>query len=157
MPDYDSWESLTAAAQEKCKTILEKDIAPVAKDILKKHIQADIYDVYTPTTNGWVNGQTYKRRHVLEGSIYHSFIAEDEILVTSNATASKSIIRGYSFHNRRPGSFLKLLEVGNMGFLGDCTPKFKYPRPAVRNAQTEIDKSSAIKAAIRAGIAKQFN
>ena len=38
MPDYDSWETLTAAAQEKCKLILEKDVAPIAKDILKRQI-----------------------------------------------------------------------------------------------------------------------
>lgn len=152
MPDYDSWESLTAAAQAKCRVILDKNIAPVAKDILKKHIKTDIYDAYTPIKNGWVNGQTYKRRHVLEGSVYHSFIADNEILVTSNATASKAVIKGYSFHNRRPGSFLKLLEVGNMGIWAHG-----FPRPAVGNAQAEINKSSAIKAAIRAGIAKQFN
>lgn len=124
MPDYDSWESLTAAAQDRCKTILEKDVAPIAENILKRHIQSDIYDVYTPITNGWVNGQTYQRRHVLENSVYHCFIADDEILITSNAPASKSIVKGYSFHNRRPGSFLKLLETGHMGIW-----RHGFPRP----------------------------
>lgn len=152
MPNYDSWEALTAAAQEKCKTILEKDVSPVAKEILKKHIRSDIYDVYTPIPNGWVNGQTYQRRHVLEGSIYHSLIADDEVLITSNATASKSVVKGYSFHNRRPGSFLKLLETGNMGIWAHG-----FPRPAVGKAQLEINKSAAIEAAIRDGIAKRFN
>ncbi len=152
MPDYDSWETLTAAAQEKCKLILEKDVAPIAKDILKRHIRIDIYDTYTPIPNGWVNGQTYKRRHVLDNSVYHSFISDDEILITSNATASKPVIKGYSFHNRRPGSFLKLLETGRMGIWAHG-----FPRPAVGNAQAEINRSSAIKSAIRAGIARQFN
>lgn len=52
MADYSNWDSLVEAARSKCATILEKDVAPVAKEILKKHIQSDIYDVYTPTPNG---------------------------------------------------------------------------------------------------------
>lgn len=152
MPDYDSWEALTSAAQKKCRTILDKDIAPIAEDILKKYIKSDIYDAYTPIPNGWVGGQTYERRHVLDGSVCHSFISDDEILITSNETASKSVVKGYSFHNRRPGSFLKLLETGNMGIWAHG-----FPRPAVGNAQKEINRSAIVRAAIRSGIAKQFN
>ena len=152
MPDYDSWESLTSAAQAKCKTILDKEIAPVAEDIVRQHIQSDIYDVYTPIPNGWVNGTTYKRRHVLDKSVYHSFISDDEIMITSNATASKSVVRGYSFHNRRPGSFLKLLETGRMGIW-----RHGFPRPAITKAQNEINKSSTIRHAIQSGLDRYFN
>lgn len=125
MPDYDNWEELCEAAQGRCKDILSRDVAPVAIQIVKKHIQKDIYDAYTPITGGWVNGTTYSRRHVLEGSVYHTFIHDDEIMVTSNATASKSVVKGYSFHNRRPGSFLQLLESGHMGIW-----RHGFPRPA---------------------------
>lgn len=151
MPDYGSWEELCEAAQGKCKDILNRDVAPVAIQIVKKHIKEDIYDAYTPIIGGWVNGTTYSRRHVLDGSVYHTFIHEDEIMVTSNATASKSVVKGYSFHNRRPGSFLQLLESGNMGIWRNG-----FPRPAIGNAQDEINQSSAIRSAIRSGLKRYF-
>jgi len=151
MPVYDSWEGLCDAVQKKCNDILKRDVAPVAKEIVKKHIQSDIYDVYTPKTNAWVGGTTYKRRFVLLGSVYSTFTHEDEIMVTSNATASKSVVPGYSFHNRRPGSFLKLLETGNMGIW-----RGGFPRPAIGNAQKEIDRSSAIRNAIQSGLDRYF-
>lgn len=152
MPEYDSWEALTAAAQEKCKTILTKDVAPIAKEIVKRHIQTDIYDVYTPIPNGWVNGTTYRRRYALGKSVYYSLVADDEIMITSNAAASKSVIKGYSFHNRRPGSFFKLLETGRMGIW-----RHGFPRPAISNAQAEIDRSRAVRSAIEDGLKRQFN
>lgn len=151
MPDYSSWEELCAAAQNKCHEILDRDVAPVARDIVKRHIQHDIYDVYTPIPNGWVNGTTYQRRHVLSSSVYHTFVHDDEIMVTSNATASKAVVPGYSFHNRRPGSFLKLLETGRMGIW-----RGGFPRPAIGKAQEEINHSSAIRNAIRSGLDRYF-
>lgn len=151
MPDYGSWEELCDAAQKRCHDILKRDVAPVAKEIVKKHIQSDIYDAYTPITNGWVGGKTYQRRYVLGGSVYDTFINDDEIMVTSNATASKSVVPGYSFHNRRPGSFLKLLETGRMGIW-----RGGFPRPAIGNAQKEIDRSSAIRDAIQSGLNRYF-
>lgn len=151
MPDYGSWEELCDAAQKKCHDVLKRDVAPVAKEIVKKHIQRDIYDVYTPTPHGWVNGTTYQRRHVLNSSVYCEFVNDDEIMVTSRATASKSVVPGYSFHNRRPGSFLKLLETGRMGIWRNG-----FPRPAIGNAQKEIDHSSAIRNAIQSGLDRYF-
>lgn len=152
MPEYDTWESLVEAAQQRCANVLTKDVAPIATAILKRHIISDIYGAYTPIENGWVNGTTYQRRHVLENSLYHTLIATDEILITSNATTSKSVVKGYSFHNRRLGSFLKLLESGNMGIWRNG-----FPRPAVSNAQAEIDRSTEIRNSIQRGLNREFN
>lgn len=146
----DSWESLTDVVQERCVDILDKVVAPIAKEIVRKHIDEDIYSVYTPIKNGWVSSDgepiTYKRRNLLlkNGSIYHRFSAADEIMITSDVTASPAIIKGWSFHRRYPGAFLKLLETGNMGIW-----RRGFPRPAIRNAQREIDNSSKIRRAIR--------
>ncbi len=151
--DYNDWETLTEAVQQKCAKILDKNVAPVAKEIVKEHIKKDIYEAYTPITNGWVssNGSraTYKRRFLLlkRGAIYHTFSKADEIMVTSNVTASPAVVPGWSFHNRYPGAFLKLLESGNMGIWRDG-----FPRPAIGNAQKEIDKSRKISKAIRQGL-----
>lgn len=152
-PDYGNWKELCAAAQRRCHTILDKEVAPVVKEIVKKHIQQDIYDAYTPIAGGWVNGTTYQRRHVLEGAIMHKFIDDDEILVTSTATVSKPIVKGYSFENRQPGAFLQLLESGHMGIW-----QHGFPRPAIGNAQREIDADAGgvISGAIRAGIDEYF-
>ena len=146
----DSWEALTDAVQQRCVTILDKKVAPIAKEIVRKHIETDIYGVYTPKENGWVttDGEptTYKRRYLLlkRGAIYHKFSKVDEIMITSNVTASPAVVKGWSFRNRYPGAFLKLLETGNMGIW-----RGGFPRPAIGNAQKEIDKSSQISRVIR--------
>lgn len=147
---FDDWEGLTGAVQQRCVSILDEKVAPIAKEIVRRHIQTDIYGAYTPKENGWVtsNGRrtTYKRRQLLlkRGALYHEFSAPDEIIVTSKVTASPSIVKGWSFRNRYPGAFLKLLETGNMGIW-----RKGFPRPAIGNAQKEINKSSQIKQVIR--------
>ena len=154
---FDSWDSLADAVQQRCKTILDKDVAPIAKKIVRQHINDDIYEAYTPKENGWVSSDgtptTYKRRNLLlkRGAIYHEFTTKknDEIIITSKVTASPAVVKGWSFHNRYPGAFLKLLESGNMGIWHGG-----FPRPAIGNAQKEIDKSPQINAVIQAGLNK---
>lgn len=148
---FSDWESLVSAVDAKATQILQRDVAPVAEDILKKHIKSDIYDVYTPKPNGWVNGTTYQRRHVLEQAVTTIVQDKHTILVTSTATASPAVLSGWSFHNRYPGAFLKLLEVGNMGIW-----RGGFPRPAVTNTQNEIDTSQEIKSAIQNGIQREI-
>lgn len=152
MTSYDTWEGLTTAAQQKCVRILDKDIAPVAKEIVRRHILSDIYESYTPKENGWVNARgeraTYQRRYSLtkRGSVYHKFISKDEIIITSNAPASTPIVKGWRFRNKT-GGFLEMLELGDMGIW-----RGGFPRPAIGNAQKEINKSPQIKALIKAGL-----
>ena len=153
---YNDWDSLVKTAENSAKKILETDVAPVAKEILAKHIKSDIYDAYTPKENGWVTpaGEptTYTRRHVLENSITSYMLGDNRtLLITSTATASKAIVPGYSFRNRYDGSFLKLLEVGNMGIWSGG-----FPRPAVKNTQDEFDKGIEINRAIKNGIKREI-
>lgn len=148
---FSDWESLVSAVDAKATQILQRDVAPVAEDILKKHIKSDIYDVYTPKQNGWVNGTTYQRRHALEQAVTTIVQDKHTILITSTATASPAVLSGWSFHNRYPGAFLKLLEVGNMGIW-----RGGFPRPAVTNTQNEIDTSQEIKSAIQNGIQREI-
>ena len=153
---FDDWDSLVKAANKAASKVLTRDVSPVAKDILAKHIKSDIYDVYTPKENGWVTSDgsptTYERRHVLENSLT-TYLVDDNmtLLVSSTATASKSVVKGYSFRNRYDGSFLKLLESGNMGIW-----RGGFPRPAVANAQAEIDTSRKIASAIKQGIQREI-
>ena len=151
----DNWEILTDVVQQRCATILDKRVAPIAKEIVRKYIETDIYVAYTPKENGWVTTDgtptTYKRRRLLlkRGAIYHKFSAVDEIMITSNVTASPAVVKGWSFRNRYPGAFLKLLETGNMGIW-----RGGFPRPAIGNAQKEINKSSQISRVIRQELSK---
>ena len=80
MTDYANWEALTAAAQKKCEGILQRDVAPVAAEILRKHILSDIYGAYTPKQNGWVGGSTYQRRFVLPNTLTYYPIGQVLIL-----------------------------------------------------------------------------
>lgn len=152
---YEDWDALASAVQKQCATILDKNVAPIAKEIVRKHIKTDIYDAYTPKENGWVNADgaraTYERRYSLlkQDAVYHKFsnTRRDEILVTSDVTASPAIAKGWSFHTHgRPGAFLKLLESGNMGLWAGG-----FPRPAIGNAQKEVDDNERIIAAMMDG------
>lgn len=148
---FSDWDSLVEAVESKAEKILRDDVAPVAEALLKQHIKSDIYDVYTPHENAWVNSSTYQRRHVLEESITSFISDKNTLLITSTATASPAVVSGWSFQNRYPGAFLKLLESGNMGIW-----RQGFPRPAVSNTQNEIDGSPQIKSAIRNGIKREI-
>lgn len=152
---FDDWDSLVNAVNKVASNVLKNDVAPVAEDILIKHIKSDIYDAYTPKQNGWVTPEgkatTYERRHVLERSVTSYTTNNDTLLVTSTAMASKSVVKGYSFRNRYDGSFLQLLESGNMGIW-----RGGFPRPAVKNTQDEIDRSRRITSIIRQGIQREI-
>lgn len=144
---FSDWESLIAASNKQIASILKKDVAPIAEEILEKHIQTDIYDAYEPLPGRWINGTTYRRRHVLEDGITSIMLDGNTLLVTSTATASPSVLKGFSFRNRYPGAFLKLLETGDLGFW-----KKGFPRPAVANTEQEFDGSRKIERAILQGI-----
>lgn len=156
MTDYDSWEDLVSAVEGSIKHILLEDVAPVAEDILRKHIENDIYGAYTPKNGGWFAGRLYDspygRRHVLEDSIRSEMENATSMMITSYATANQSLVPGYSFSNRYGGAFLQMLENGDMGIW-----RKGFPRPAVSNAQKEIDTSSQIQNAIKNGIKRVIN
>lgn len=156
MAIHNTYEGLCLEAQNRCRLILEEYVAPVATEIVKKHIQRDIYDKYTPKKGAWVNGSTYERRYSLlqDGAgdgIYTSIVAPDEILITSDTRANDSVVRGRRFTTEYPGAFLAFFEQNNFGVW-----KNGFPRPAISNAQKEIDKSSAINQAIQRGIEQEF-
>lgn len=150
-PDYDSWESLCAAIDGSVHEILMTDVAPVAEEILKKHIEKDIYGAYTPHNGGYFAGVKYEtpyhRRHVLEGAIQSIMDNPTTMTITSSASANQSLVPGYHFTNRYAGAFLQMLENGDMGIW-----RKGFPRPAVRNTQKEIDSSPKIERAIKNGI-----
>jgi len=155
MAMYDDWESLVSAAEKKVARILKQDVAPIVEEILQSHIQSDIYYAYSPRPGAWVKGTTYKRRHILEKNIASSLSDSETLFVTSTATASPSVVKGYSFRNRYPGAFFKMLESGNTGIW-----RKGFPRPVVSNAQMEIDdnlQSGSISRAIENGIKREFN
>lgn len=151
MPEFSTWEDLVNATEQAASDILMTDVAPVAEDILRKHIETDIYGAYTPIDGGWFAGRkyesAYERRHVLENNIRSELENPTTLMTTSYATANQSLVPGYHFVNRYPGAFLQLLESGHMGIWSRG-----FARPAVSNAQREIDHSTSIKRAIKSGI-----
>lgn len=152
---YDDWDDLVSAAELKIATILKQDVAPIVEEIVQSHIQSDIYYAHTPRPGAWINRTTYQRRHALENNIVSSFSDKETLFVTSTASASPSIVKGYSFRNRYPGAFLKMLESGNTGIW-----RRGFPRPVINNAQIEIDdnlQGGSISRAIENGIKREFN
>ena len=144
------------AVEGSVRDILMTDVAPVAEEILKKHIEKDIYGAYTPKNGGWFAGvyyeSPYPRRHVLENAIRSEMENATSMMVTSYASAGTSLVPGYHFSNQYGGAFLQMLEAGNMGIW-----RKGFSRPAVANAQKEIDTSSKIERAIKSGIKRVIN
>lgn len=158
---FSDWESLISAVDAKATQILQRDVAPVAEDILKKHIKSDIYDAYTPKTNGWVlkvgttaSGKdkyvrtTYQRRNDLIDAVYSRMMGKHTLFITSSAKVNTPLFGKFQNHE---GAFLELLESGNMGLW-----RGGFPRPAVMNTQNEIDTSHEIKSAIQNGIQREI-
>lgn len=168
MGEYSSWGELTRAVQTACKDMLKNDVAPAVENILRRHIQADIYDAYTPKHNGWVttkNGITYYDTYHRRGSLLKnitSFISggagsEFVLYVTSTAEPMPSI-RGQAFYSKHPGFFLEMLES-----LGTEKARYRslwageFPRPAVSNTQEEINSGKEIVNTIQSGIDRLFS
>ena len=160
---FSDWESLVSAVDAKATQILQRDVAPVAEDILKKHIKSDIYDAYTPKTNGWVlkvgtteSGKdkyvrtTYQRRNDLIDAVHSRMMGKHTLFITITSSAKVNTPLFGKFQNHE-GAFLELLESGNMGLW-----RGGFPRPAVMNTQNEIDTSHKIKSAIQNGIQREI-
>ncbi len=154
MPDvvwFDDVDDLVDAVGGAPTEAVINRVAEEAKKILLKHIKSDIYDVYTPKPGAWVNGTTYQRRHVLETHVTSSLLPDGTLLITSDAPANQSIVKGYRFSNEDSG-FLQLLESGHMGIW-----KSGFARPVIANAQKEVDNSDAIRTAFERGMEREMN
>lgn len=137
------------------RTILDKYVKPVMQKILLEHIKEDIYGAYSPKQYAWIGGTTYQRRNSLlnEGAI-ESEIDGNTIYVTSGATTMGLFSEGSWVGG--PGSFLAMLEEGDMGAWTRVTGR-RLPRPALTKAQKEVDKSQAIQSAVEKGFEDLFN
>ncbi len=142
--------SLLIEANAKATKILNQDMLPVGKEVFKQHIQKDIYDTYAPKKGAWVNGSTYARRYDLL-NIGTINLGNNTIMLTNFSSPSSPIIKGWSFKHNGAGSFLKLLENGNMGIW-----KRGFPRPAVSNTQKDFDSNEKLNNAIQKGIQREF-
>lgn len=112
-----------------------------AAAILRKHIEDDIYGVYTPKEGAWVRGSTYQRRHEMGKYIIPIDMPDGSVLVTTTYSPNTSVVHpDYHFYGFMEGGFLQLLESGNMGIW-----RGGFPRPAVSNAQDEFDHSSSVR------------
>ena len=158
MPLYGDWDSLIAGVQSRVPAILESDVAPIAENILRSHIQSDIYGAYSPRPGGIFGGRffrtAYSRRGGLPGSVMHKLSGDGNgfmLLITSDESANTPVIPGYSWGNSGLGAFLQLIEQGGWGAWRNG-----FSRPAVTNTQNEINSSGAIQAAIRSGIKREI-
>ena len=141
-----------ADLQKAVERILTRDVAPIMKEILRKHILDDVYGAYTPHRNGWVNHKTYQRRHLLENNIETMMIDPYTIGVTSLAPAAPAVVPGYTFEERQEGSLLELIEAEKHGVWAGG-----FPRYPIRNTQDELNKSAEIARAIQDGLDAIFS
>ena len=139
--------------------IMMHEVADVVEEILLKHIQSDIYDAYSPHPFNWsgnppagwyrVNDKEieYKRRNSLTFSSLGSYreMQGDILFVTADAEANQAVIGNWSPVGH--GAFLQMLEAGPGPIWHGA-----FPRPAISNAQAEVDSSPEIQKAFMRGL-----
>lgn len=141
--------------------IMMNEVADKVAEILLKHIQSDIYDAYSPkvtrwgswraTPPGWVRLNDREVQYSRRGSLMYDALGMyramqgDELFVTADAEANEAVYGSWSPQGH--GSFLQMLESGP-------GPVWKgaFPRPAISNAQEEVDSSPEIQEAFRRGL-----
>jgi len=142
-----SFKMLAKLINDDLRVMLESDVAKYMEDVLREHIYSDIYDVSQPGENKWLHHTTYRRRYGLPQRVRAYTNKRGNIVrVTSTATARNPIYDGSRWG--APGAFLNMLQEGNMGFLSQYTHYGYFPRPALENAQHEIETSGIILAMI---------
>lgn len=134
----DNIEDLYASALDatSARIVLMDYVAPVVEEILRKHIESGIYGAYEP--------KEYVRRMSLTDSIRSQMISDNELLVTATSQPNRP---ANGWHSSGDGAFLYMLEVGDLGWW-----RKGFPRPAISNAQREVDNSSAVENAKQKGI-----
>jgi hypothetical protein len=162
MASHDNWESLVTDAQQRLAAQARVTLAPAVEKMLARHIQKDVYDAYEPQPDSWVvrdgSGRrttwrltTYQRRYVLFDHIFTDVSTGRghvvDLFTSSRGKADKPIIPGWSFHNRRPGALLQLIEGDNHGIW-----RHGFARHPVTNTNKEIGeklKSGALRTTVR--------
>lgn len=129
------------------RDIMMNEVADIVWDILQKHISEDIYAAYSPHTTyygrnppvGWIGvGQEGYYRYARRWSLYENKVSKmlgDTLFVTSDAEPNMSVMGSGWTHNNT-GGFLQMIGT-NPG----SAWKGRFPRPAIQNAQDEIDNS----------------
>lgn len=148
---FESPEELVNAISSSPTEDVVQQVADAVEAILLKHIKSDIYGAYSPKPGAWVGGSTYARRHVLESNIKTTLEDDGTLVTTSDAAAGQCVVRGYTFSNADSG-FLRLLESGHMGIWRNG-----FARPAVSNAQKEVDNSEKIRSILENGMRRVMN
>ena len=148
--------------EKDVQNILLHEVADEMQKILLKHIASDIYGAYTPTITphekihgyilpGWRDvgeGYQYARRNSLldPGNIYKEIIEGNTMFVTSDAKPNQSTV-GSTWVPYGHGAFLEMLGTHP----GRMWP-IAFARPAIQNAQAEVDTSGAVEAAFERGL-----
>ena len=156
-------KKLSLEVEEKdTRLILEKYVKPVMQEILLEHIREDIYGS-SPTSSyagrpaktpydkaGLPSPNWYVRSYnLLDAGNLFTEIDGNTIYMTSNAQPPTVWSGSWSATD---GGFLALLEGGDLGMW-----RKGFPRPALSNAQKEVDRSQAIRSAINKGFEDIFN
>ena len=150
MAYYSNIKDLFDAAESKIENILVNYVSPVADDIVHKHIVDDIYGAYSPVGAA---GYGYERRGQLasEDNIQNYIVGDNELLVTNEAEPSPSIWNDNS--GGEPDRLLYWIEYGLVpNYFNYNDYPWMHSRPAIQNAQEEINTSDKIADAIQTGI-----
>ena len=117
-----------------------RKIMDLGEEVLRRHILSDIYGVDRRGEHSWVHRKKYERRNNLPNTVY-SYREGDVVWITASGEPDTPVRKNATFVSAEPGAFLALLESGNLGFLTRRSPKYMplFPRPAIRNAQAEVD------------------
>lgn len=134
---FSNQKELMAAINANIDAALQQ-AAPKVKEVLLSHIQSDIYDAYQP--------QKYERRGLLGSGENIVWDVTDHTLTVKDMTPGNTPIGV----GRTPAGN-QLIGIIQTGAQGNGLGKWKgaFARPAVANAQDEVNQSSIIHDALK--------
>jgi hypothetical protein len=130
-------DELCTRIQSACdigkQAVMEQVVVPDIEEVVRKHVNEDIYDVKEP--------KYYHRRKEDGGLISHDNIRVTYIPDEGITIANITPFAGTGLDNSKPEALTNMLSMG----YGKQDAWYNKPRPFLKNAVEEIEKSELIK------------
>lgn len=106
------------------------EIKDVAVDIVKKHIDDDVYAVYNP--------EVYKREYSLRDSVSASIRRKNKDVISLSIGHDADKLTHYNYQNPDYKDVPYLVQEGKIHPFGDPDLAYLKPRPYMENSEEEI-------------------
>jgi len=150
---FKNLKELESYIQQQLNETLKDEVFEEVRDTIQKHIDSDVYDVYSPTV--------YNRRETSGGliadeNIVGETISDGMIEIKDIASPSKSI-KGTTYDNSNPTMFSRWINDGLVPNIFNNKDGYPWtePRPFMDNAREDLSNNNQHFEALKRGLKKR--